>query len=335
MIKKPLVSIIVPIHNDFPFARNCLYSLVDQSYNNIEILLVDDGSTDLPPVAFMEEVNQDFRIHFFQRDHWGPGAARNYGIQQANGEYLLFVDSDDSLDPQTVETLVSAADFNADGPRPDFILFGCHFYEKGSYKRDRMPTSFKGSQIDFLRKPFYVCYRQGLISAPGNKFIRRSFLLENNLRFSEHLLVLEDLLFTVQVIAEAEQVMALDQAFYHYHRLRKGALMSRFNVGKEQTQLRICQKMLEMTPAHPKYHEFYCKDTALKVFSQLIAIQKQTFSPLRKARLTKKLLRNPELRQVVRAAHGRNLREKQKLLLLKTLIKLSGKSCEMPRQVNA
>lgn len=105
----PLVSVIVPVYNVEWYLRRCLYSICDQNYQNLEILLVDDGSTDASGEICDEFSRKDQRIKVFHQENMGLSGARNRALQEATGEYYAFVDSDDYVAPDFIETMVSTA----------------------------------------------------------------------------------------------------------------------------------------------------------------------------------------------------------------------------------
>ena len=91
--KQPLISVIVPVYNIIPYLPRCVESLRTQTYENLEILLIDDGSTDETPALCDRLAAEDERIRVFHKKNGGPSSARNFGLQQAGGEYVGFVDS--------------------------------------------------------------------------------------------------------------------------------------------------------------------------------------------------------------------------------------------------
>ena len=101
-----LISVIVPIYNREKYLRTCLDSIVNQSYKNLEIILVDDGSTDDSVTICEEYATDDLRIKIIRQENQGVAAARNAGLRQAAGQYVGFVDSDDWLDKRAYEILV-------------------------------------------------------------------------------------------------------------------------------------------------------------------------------------------------------------------------------------
>lgn len=106
--KQPLISVIVPVYNIIPYLPRCVESLQRQTYGNLEILLVDDGSTDDTPALCDRLAQEDARIRVFHKENGGPSSARNYGLTQAVGEYVGFVDSDDYVDADMYERLYRA-----------------------------------------------------------------------------------------------------------------------------------------------------------------------------------------------------------------------------------
>ena len=106
--KQPLISVIVPVYNIIPYLPRCVESLRTQTYENLEILLIDDGSTDETPALCDRLATEDERIRVFNKKNGGPSSARNFGLQQAGGEYVGFVDSDDYVDADMYERLYGA-----------------------------------------------------------------------------------------------------------------------------------------------------------------------------------------------------------------------------------
>ncbi len=105
----PLVSIVVPIYNVEQYLGECLRSIASQTYNNLEIILVDDGSTDSSSAICRKAVTGDARFRYFHKDNGGLSAARNYAIDKVTGDWLMYVDSDDIIDVRMVEVMLDAA----------------------------------------------------------------------------------------------------------------------------------------------------------------------------------------------------------------------------------
>ena len=132
-----LVSIIVPIYNVDEYLRQCIESLVNQTYKNIEIILVDDGSTDNSGRICDEYLNTDKRIHVIHKENGGSSSARRAGISSASGEYIMLVDGDDWIDQCTVEQCVRSLDKNR---TVELVMF--------TYMREYHNNSIKSHILD-------------------------------------------------------------------------------------------------------------------------------------------------------------------------------------------
>ena len=118
-----LVTVVLPIYNVEKYLDRCINSVVNQTYSNIEILLIDDGSTDGCPKKCDDWAAQDSRIHVIHKENQGLGMARNTGIENSSGEFICFFDSDDFIAPDTVEKAYKRA-VEEDA---DIVSFGLHF----------------------------------------------------------------------------------------------------------------------------------------------------------------------------------------------------------------
>ena len=119
-MKESLVSIVVPIYNVEQYLDRCVYSIVNQTYSNLQIILVDDGSLDSCPKKCDEWVDKDSRVSVIHKKNAGLGMARNSGIEIATGEYIFFIDSDDYLDQETIENCVKRAKEDSS----DLVMYG-------------------------------------------------------------------------------------------------------------------------------------------------------------------------------------------------------------------
>ena len=132
MSEQPLISVIVPVYNVEKYLRPCVESILEQTYKNIEVILVNDGSTDKSKAICLELAEKDKRISFYEKANSGLSDTRNVGLEKATGDYILFVDSDDLLSFNAIESLYKLCKkYNADiavesichftdGEEPDF-----------------------------------------------------------------------------------------------------------------------------------------------------------------------------------------------------------------------
>lgn len=143
-MKAGLVSIVLPIYNVEKYLDRCIESVINQTYRNLEILLVDDGSPDDCPQKCEEWAKKDGRIKVIHKANAGLGYARNTGIENASGEYICFFDSDDYIDPSTIEKAYNTAQKN----NSDMVLFGHYDVNaQGKIVRTYIPTIDKESYV--------------------------------------------------------------------------------------------------------------------------------------------------------------------------------------------
>ena len=185
-MNNPKVSIIIPVYNAEKYLKKCISSLLEQTLSEIEILAVDDGSADGSYVLLQTLAEKDHRIHPFHIENSGPGVARQYALDHASGQYILFCDADDYYMPTMCERMVSEIErTNSDWGICDFILEGndhpssmatfsarytehnipssgkvlwCHIFKKDILDNYniRFPASFYGEDIAFISKYVYV-----------------------------------------------------------------------------------------------------------------------------------------------------------------------------------
>lgn len=217
-----IISIIVPIYNAMPYFKECLASICNQTYKNIEIILVDDGSTDESGKYCDEIALSDKRIKVFHGVNKGLAFARQFGIEKSSGSYFIFVDSDDTVDNDLVENLIT----EIKNVKPNIILFGLieenglnkvyknnyfatGFYDDYGIKKEIIPELITGDMFfSFHILPNLVC-----------KCIEKDWYnacikgVSDNVRYGE------DADLTYQIIPQAKSLSIID--FYPYHYIKR------------------------------------------------------------------------------------------------------------------
>ena len=205
----PLVSVIVPIYNSEKYLDACVQSILNQSYQNLEILLIDDGSKDSSPKMCDDFAKKDERVKVIHKENGGQASARNLGLEIAKGEYIGFVDSDDKILPEMYETLLGAMLES----KSDIALCGRYnvFEEDGSKKA--VFTSEKTRIWDQSEALCRFLTWQDLDGSPCDKLFRKSTLIEN---FFPLGLICEDIPFVYRALKKADSVVHIGSPFYLY-----------------------------------------------------------------------------------------------------------------------
>ena len=211
------ISVIVPVYNMVPWLRRCLDSLQRQTFDDIEIICVNDGSTDDSLTILCESAAQDGRIKVIDQPNGGLSAARNAGVAAAAGDYLMFVDADDWVEPNFCAAPLQVAEKMS----ADIVVFHCRkAYSVGHYECTSVVSGFKEEWGP-------ECDRIGLLTswlawAVWNKMWLRSFWQKKRLTFPVRTRW-EDSAVSWEGICEAERIIVMDQVLYNYV-VRQGSM---------------------------------------------------------------------------------------------------------------
>lgn len=216
---KSLVSVVVPVYNVEQYLDRCVESIVSQTYSNLEIFLIDDGSSDNSSYICDLWAEKDGRIKVIHKENEGAGFARNTGIENAEGNYILFVDSDDYLDATTVEKCVSVAQKNGS----DIVMFGRNDVFPNGKIKNKSPanteTYFKKDEILNDIFPGLFTYSHGIGVSVWGKMFDLSIINLNNIRFkSEREIISEDAFFLLELFAFVDSLSIIPESLYFYYK---------------------------------------------------------------------------------------------------------------------
>lgn len=251
-----LVSIIMPVYNADKYLRDGVESLINQTYKNIEILLVNDGSTDSSADLCDEFARNDARIRVFHKENGGTHTARNLGIEQAKGDFLMFIDPDDWLDTDTVEQLVEAiSDGDLDIVRFNYVR---EFLDHSSKKPNTLLTEevMAGDNCKKVCRQAIGLIKEELASPENMNFLasvcfaayKKSIVLENNIRFVNirEIATFSDGLFNINFLMYAERFKFMDKCFYHYRKYNTSSATSNYRPDFLNRQLIMFSKLEAM-----------------------------------------------------------------------------------------
>ena len=242
MSDTPKVSVIIPVYNVEPYLRQCMDSVVGQTLREIEILCVNDGSTDVSPDILREYAGRDGRIRLLSQHNQGSAAARNRAIEQATGEYLICWDSDDYFEPDALEQMYTLA------KRHDADLCLCN-------AQDFDDLSGKKLAHSYLRKPYpetdYFCWRdcpdrifEFTSTVCWNKMVRRRFLLDNDIRYQEAQYI-EDTVAAILMLTLAKRIVLCKKKLVYYRVNRSGSQLANYGEQPEAI-IRCCEETYDI-----------------------------------------------------------------------------------------
>lgn len=253
---KKIISVIIPIYNVERYVGKCIDSICRQEYRDLEIILVDDGSQDHSPEICDEYSKIDSRIKVLHISNQGVAAARNIGIQNACGDWVMFVDSDDWLESGCIEKISAHLDNDTEvfiyAYKKIFCkksIFGRYFGEKTFDSRE---------QLDFLQRWIlnqYLVPEDFAISAVWGKLYRKSVLDKEMLRFESGVEIGEDKIFNLYIFQNVSKVKYVDEFVYNY-RIAEKSRMNRYCYRVDRKIEIMLNHMLDFLRINDKESEF-------------------------------------------------------------------------------
>lgn len=216
------VSIIVPAYNCANQIRHCIDSLINQTYKNIEIIVINDGSTD--NLNMIVDEYSDNRIKYYEQDNSGPSSARNKGIKYSNGEYIVFVDADDRVNKSFIEYLLNSIKKN----KSDIACCG-YIYEDNEKNVQLKLNEFLSMNVNTSKENFIDCVLSGLGGVLWNKIFRKDIIEKNRITMDESIFMCEDLLFILEYLKYSEKVSIIDKYLYIYNAMNEGSISFKAN----------------------------------------------------------------------------------------------------------
>ena len=246
-MSKDAISVIVPVYNAQPHLARCIESIQNQTYSDFEMILVNDGSKDDSLTICQEYADKDERIRVIDKENEGASAARNSGLVAASGEYIMFIDSDDWIEPDMFQTLLQSL------KRENADVAICNFYieQSDSDHMDLLPMPFDkrvyvtenvldgAAQLDNVGKFPYV----------WNRIYRRDIIELRRIRFDPMFVTGEDLDFNLKYFRHAKKCVILDMPLYHYLKYGTNSLCARYKENLYDTVMELNRRI----------YSFYCE----------------------------------------------------------------------------
>lgn len=261
------VSIIVPVYNVENYLYTCLDSLILQTYENLDIILVDDGSTDSSGEICDIYSKRDSRIRVIHKTNGGQSSARNVGLNVADGEYVLFVDSDDYITENAVEVFVEKA---AQG-KPDIlqgdILNDKERMKNPDFRRIEHENKICATKVFLAEKLSTETYD----IVPFLYFVKREYLIRSGLQFHEGVFY-EDQLWTLQLLTGSGTVMKIRHPFYYYRMDRPGSTTNSMYLKKGLDAACICNLMYRYLMSNTTINKEYGSLALLISLYQFVSV---------------------------------------------------------------
>ena len=205
------ISVIIPVYNAQKTIEKCIKSILVQTYSNLEIIVVNDGSKDKTGEICEEIAKCDSRIKYYYKENTGVSMTRNFGLEKATGDYISFIDSDDFLEKNMYENMIKEIN-NAD------ILI-CNCFIINDNKKINNDIEIKNNSYETLEKMIKDISDKEInryVNPPWNKLIKRHIIVSNNILFDSKISLGEDLLFNLTCMKDAKEIKTIDKRLYNY-----------------------------------------------------------------------------------------------------------------------
>lgn len=240
-------SVIVPVYNSELYINECIKSIIDSNYQNWELLLIDDGSTDKSGTICDQWSQRDSRIKVFHKVNGGVSSARNLGIEKAKGYWLTFVDSDDFISPDFMSRIQEKASCeDADLVFNDFNIIY-------SNKRELFRTySWSANKEESFRN--YLVHSWPRVAWGA---VKKNLITKNDIRYPENLTIFEDFHFMCRCILCSHKVIKISEPLYNYRRTNVSSITNTLTVSrKKHDELWIYEDLFRLFKSINKY-EYY------------------------------------------------------------------------------
>lgn len=245
-MKQQLVSVIIPIYNTEKYLHKCLDSVINQTYKNLEIILINDGSTDNSQLIINEYQKKDRRIHCYYQINSGQGKARNQGIDKSCGEFILFIDSDDYISETMVEVMINHI------MDCDIVICGTSNVDE-EYKLIKKHPKFKN---DVINQDNAIRFG-GKDPSPWNKLFKRNLILDNNINFPIDYTSNEDFIFVIKALYYSKRSCTIENVLYNYVQ-RAGSNTKQYTKGHIYSLLKVIHDVeIFENSVDRKYHKSF------------------------------------------------------------------------------
>lgn len=302
------LSIIIPIYNAAGYLPRCIDSILNQSFENFELILINDGSSDNSGEICEEYKNLDNRIWVYHLENSGPGAARNYGIKKARGKYVGFVDSDDFIHLDMYKKMLESVKMN----QKDIQVIMCNYeYLNMNTKQSTVVRPPLQANTLFNKKMI----RENIITKFSgienygfyimcNKIYLREWLLDNQLLVEEKRTHGEDWWFNLQVFMKLDSFYYLDEVYYYYCFVNSNSLMTKYRADQFELYLDGRLKFLSLIPKDLINYNELNKQFMLQNSQFIVRTLNEVKDKKERNQIIEKVLNNKEFIDCCKSSHS-------------------------------
>lgn len=324
---KTLVSIIVPVFNAEKYIQESIQSILNQTLKDIEIIVVNDGSTDNTAIILNNYCEIDSRIKVFHQQNKGVSATRNVGLDMAKGEYIGFIDPDDWVDIDMYEHLYYQC------KRYDLEMSMCNFIQEDIYKnikvKNEHPIEYGMylSKNEIIHKICTNMVRGKIFTSVCDKIYRKDFLDEYNIRFDEEVTIKEDYFFNLELYDKLSRCAYINKEYYHYRQV-EGSAIRRYHYNSIFSNNKLIKSILTYSKQWGIYEKYKFEISNLianTYFTSLVNINNKLYKKDKRKKIMKDILNSNILKEslIILSKEDREFNLKQKMIIFILKIKIN------------
>ena len=315
-MEKPLVSVVVPVYNGSKYIKQCFDQIRSQTYKNLEVIFVNDGSTDDSATVCEKVLVEDERFILINKENGGTATTRNKGLDNAHGKYIVFLDCDDEFKPEMIELMVEEIEKH----NADVVVCGYYFkVEKEingkvetTYLEEKKYPYRAFKNFDEMRPEYINIWDNDMFSNVWNKLFRMETIRKYNMRYRDGHVYTEDRVFNRLFLSKCAGVVILDNCLYFYVREREGSTTEKYRDDgftirdKEYNEFK--EHFKEMNIWDEKSREY----TSREFIERIAGCIENVFhagimlSSEQKYKEIKKMINHPDCREASKYAHCRS-----------------------------
>lgn len=275
-----LVTIVIPVYKVEQYLNECVQSIVEQTYENIEIILVDDGSPDNCPIMCDEWAKKDCRIKVIHKKNGGVSSARNVGIETATGEWILFTDADDKLYRNALEKIINLEIETVDMVIANYTrnknkseMFSC---KTSIVENKEIAQSIFDYKFAYSNLKEVMNVKVSLFTSCWGKFYKKQILIDSKIKFSKELKLSEDAIFNFEYVSNVKDVLLLDECIYYY-RPNANSVTSTYSIKHFESNIFLIEYLLNLKildKSISKARDFYIIVNILRINEKLFYLAK-------------------------------------------------------------